>query len=105
MCRTGSVASRGRARRPAAVTSTTRQPGRSPAAAWPGWAETSLTKRADVLFAFRELIKQRRGDLAELISSEHGKVTSDAAGEVARGLEVVEFACGIPHLLKGGFSE
>jgi len=77
----------------------------SAAAAWPGWAETSLTKRADVLFAFRELIKQRRGDLAALISSEHGKVASDAAGEVARGLEVVEFACGIPHLLKGGFSE
>jgi malonate-semialdehyde dehydrogenase (acetylating)/methylmalonate-semialdehyde dehydrogenase len=75
------------------------------AAAWPGWAETSLTKRADVLFAFRELIKQRRADLAALISSEHGKVASDAAGEVSRGLEVVEFACGIPHLLKGGFSE
>jgi malonate-semialdehyde dehydrogenase (acetylating)/methylmalonate-semialdehyde dehydrogenase len=75
------------------------------AGAWPGWAETSLTKRADVLFAFRELIKQHRGELAALISSEHGKVASDAAGEVARGLEVVEFACGIPHLLKGGFSE
>ena len=77
----------------------------SAAQAWPGWAETSLTKRADVLFAFRELIKQHRGDLAAVISSEHGKVASDAAGEVARGLEVVEFACGIPHLLKGGFSE
>jgi malonate-semialdehyde dehydrogenase (acetylating) / methylmalonate-semialdehyde dehydrogenase len=75
------------------------------AGAWPAWRETSLTKRADVLFAFRELIKQRKGDLAALISAEHGKVTSDAAGEVARGLEVVEFACGIPHLLKGGFSE
>src|ERR1700734_3703739 len=75
------------------------------AGAWPGWAETSRTKRADVLFAFRELIKQHRGELAALISSEHGKVASDAAGEVARGLEVVEFACGIPHLLKGGFSE
>src|ERR1700683_312994 len=75
------------------------------AGAWPGWAETSLTKRADVLFAFRELIKQHRGELAALISSEHGKVASDAAGEVARGLEVVEFACGIPHLLKGGYSE
>ena len=75
------------------------------AQAWPAWRETSLTKRADVLFAFRELIKQRKADLAALISAEHGKVASDAAGEVSRGLEVVEFACGIPHLLKGGFSE
>ena len=77
----------------------------SAAQAWPGWAETSLTKRADVLFAFRELIKQHRSELAALISSEHGKVASDAAGEVARGQEVVEFACGIPHLLKGSYSE
>jgi malonate-semialdehyde dehydrogenase (acetylating)/methylmalonate-semialdehyde dehydrogenase len=75
------------------------------AAAFPVWSETSLTKRAGVLFAFRELIRSRSGDLAALISAEHGKVESDAAGEVARGLEVVEFACGIPHLLKGGFSE
>src|ERR1700729_1286519 len=73
--------------------------------AWPAWREASLTKRADVLFAFRELIKRHKADLAALISSEHGKVASDAAGEVSRGLEVVEFACGIPHLLKGGFSE
>ncbi|HEX4658916.1 MAG TPA: CoA-acylating methylmalonate-semialdehyde dehydrogenase [Streptosporangiaceae bacterium] len=75
------------------------------AAAWPAWRETSLTRRANVLFAFRELIRSRAADLAALISSEHGKVASDAAGEVARGLEVVEFACGLPHLLKGGFSE
>jgi len=75
------------------------------AGALPGWRETSLTKRANVMFAFRELIRQHQGDLAKLISSEHGKVASDAAGEVSRGLEVVEFACGIPHLLKGGFSE
>ena len=75
------------------------------AAAFPVWSETSLTKRAGVLFAFRELIRARSGDIAALISAEHGKVESDAAGEVARGLEVVEFACGIPHLLKGGFSE
>jgi malonate-semialdehyde dehydrogenase (acetylating) / methylmalonate-semialdehyde dehydrogenase len=75
------------------------------AQAWPAWREMSLTKRADVLFAFRELIKRHRSELAALISSEHGKVASDAAGEVSRGLEVVEFACGIPHLLKGGFSE
>ncbi len=75
------------------------------AAAWPAWRETSLARRASMLFAFRELIRSHTGDLAALISSEHGKVASDAAGEVARGLEVVEFACGLPHLLKGGFSE
>ena len=69
------------------------------------WGRTSLTKRATVLFAFRELVKNHAAELAALITSEHGKVASDAAGEVARGLEVVEFACGIPHLLKGGFSE
>jgi malonate-semialdehyde dehydrogenase (acetylating)/methylmalonate-semialdehyde dehydrogenase len=69
------------------------------------WGRVSLTKRATVLFAFRELVKSRTADLAALITSEHGKVASDAAGEVTRGLEVVEFACGIPHLLKGGYSE
>jgi malonate-semialdehyde dehydrogenase (acetylating)/methylmalonate-semialdehyde dehydrogenase len=69
------------------------------------WRHTSLSKRATILFAFRELIRQHQVELAELITAEHGKVASDAAGEVARGLEVVEFACGIPHLLKGGFSE
>ncbi len=74
-------------------------------AAFPGWSETSLVKRASVMFAFRELVKRHTAELAALISSEHGKVVSDAAGEVARGLEVVEFACGMPHLLKGGFSE
>src|SRR6202167_1383073 len=67
--------------------------------------KVSLSKRATVLFAFRELIKNHATELAKLITDEHGKVASDAAGEVARGLEVVEFACGIPHLLKGGFSE
>ena len=75
------------------------------AAALPGWRETSLVKRAGVMFAFRELVRARQADLAALITAEHGKVASDAAGEVARGLEVVDFACGIPHLLKGGFSE
>ncbi len=69
------------------------------------WGRVSLAKRATVLFAFRELVKSHTGELAALITSEHGKVAADAAGEVARGLEVVEFACGIPHLLKGGFSE
>jgi malonate-semialdehyde dehydrogenase (acetylating) / methylmalonate-semialdehyde dehydrogenase len=77
----------------------------SAAAAFPGWRETSLVKRASVMFAFRELVKQHTAELAKLISAEHGKVESDAAGEVARGLEVVEFACGMPHLLKGAFSE
>jgi malonate-semialdehyde dehydrogenase (acetylating)/methylmalonate-semialdehyde dehydrogenase len=74
-------------------------------AALPGWRDTSLVRRSAVMFAFRELIRTRRSELAAVISAEHGKVESDAAGEVTRGLEVVEFACGIPHLLKGGFSE
>jgi malonate-semialdehyde dehydrogenase (acetylating)/methylmalonate-semialdehyde dehydrogenase len=73
--------------------------------AFPAWRDASLAKRANILFAFRELVHRHRDELATLISSEHGKVESDAAGEVARGLEVVEFACGIPHLLKGGYSE
>jgi malonate-semialdehyde dehydrogenase (acetylating)/methylmalonate-semialdehyde dehydrogenase len=73
--------------------------------AFAAWRDTSLAKRANILFAFRELVRRNQDELAALISSEHGKVQSDAAGEVARGLEVVEFACGIPHLLKGGFSE
>jgi malonate-semialdehyde dehydrogenase (acetylating)/methylmalonate-semialdehyde dehydrogenase len=69
------------------------------------WRHSSLSKRTTILFAFRELLRQHTAELAALITSEHGKVASDAAGEVARGLEVVEFACGVPHLLKGGFSE
>jgi malonate-semialdehyde dehydrogenase (acetylating) / methylmalonate-semialdehyde dehydrogenase len=75
------------------------------AAALPGWRETSLVRRAGVMFAFRELVRAQQAEVAALITAEHGKVAADAAGEVARGLEVVEFACGIPHLLKGGFSE
>jgi len=75
------------------------------AKALPGWRSVSLAKRTTVLFAFRELLNAHRGELAGLISAEHGKVTSDADGEVARGLEVVEFACGLGHLLKGGYSE
>ncbi|MER5423129.1 CoA-acylating methylmalonate-semialdehyde dehydrogenase [Streptosporangium roseum] len=74
-------------------------------AAFPAWRDASLVKRTQVLFRFRELMYANRDELARLISAEHGKVHSDALGEVARGLEVVEFACGIPHLLKGGFSE
>jgi malonate-semialdehyde dehydrogenase (acetylating)/methylmalonate-semialdehyde dehydrogenase len=68
------------------------------------WAATSLTKRTRVMFAFREVLNRRKAELAAIITSEHGKVRSDALGEVSRGLEVVEFACGMPHLLKGGFS-
>jgi malonate-semialdehyde dehydrogenase (acetylating)/methylmalonate-semialdehyde dehydrogenase len=75
------------------------------AAAWPGWANTSLAKRAQVLFAFRQLLDERKHEIAALITAEHGKVLDDALGEVTRGLEVAEFACGIPHLMKGGFSE
>ncbi len=69
------------------------------------WRRVSLAKRASVLFAFRELVRSHASQIAQLITEEHGKVASDAAGEVARGLEVVEFACGIPHPFRGGFSE
>ena len=74
-------------------------------AAGEGWRNTSLTARSRILFAFRELADRHRDDLARLITAEHGKVSEDARGEVARGIEVVEFACGLPHLLKGEFSE
>ena len=69
------------------------------------WRTSSLSKRAAVLFAFRQLLHDRTDDLAAIITAEHGKVLSDAAGEIARGLENVEFASGVPQLLKGGFSE
>jgi malonate-semialdehyde dehydrogenase (acetylating)/methylmalonate-semialdehyde dehydrogenase len=72
--------------------------------AFPAWAETPPLKRARVMFRFKELLEQHQQQLAELISSEHGKLVPDALGEVTRGLEVVEFACGIPHQLKGEFS-
>jgi malonate-semialdehyde dehydrogenase (acetylating)/methylmalonate-semialdehyde dehydrogenase len=75
------------------------------AEAFPGWMQTSVSKRTKVLFAFRELVNAHAGELAELITDEHGKVLSDALGEVQRGLEVVEFACGIPSLLKGDYSD
>jgi len=74
-------------------------------AAFTQWRHSSLTKRTQILFAFRELVNKNKEKIAQLITAEHGKVLSDAQGEVTRGLEVVEFACGIPHLLKGGFSE
>ncbi len=69
------------------------------------WRQASLSKRAAILFAFRELLHERTPELAQLVTSEHGKVVADAEGEILRGLENVEFATGIPHLLKGGYSE
>ncbi len=74
-------------------------------AAFPAWRATSLSKRTDILFRIRNLMDQHRRELAALLTAEHGKVTSDAMGEIARGIENLEFACGIQHLLKGGFSE
>lgn len=78
---------------------------KSATAAAQTWRSSSLSQRAAVLFAFRELLHSRSDELAHIITSEHGKVLSDAAGEIARGLENVEFATGVPQLLKGGFSE
>ena len=74
-------------------------------AAFPAWRATSLSKRTDIMFKIRNLVEAHRKDIAALLTSEHGKVPSDALGEVARGLENLEFACGIASLLKGGFSE
>ena len=74
-------------------------------AAFPAWRATSLSGRAEVLFRFRELLDGNRKELASIITAEHGKVHTDALGEVARGIENVEYACGIPQLLKGEFSE
>jgi malonate-semialdehyde dehydrogenase (acetylating) / methylmalonate-semialdehyde dehydrogenase len=73
--------------------------------AFPAWAATSALRRARVMFRFRELLEEHADELAHLIASEHGKVLGDARGEVQRGLEVVEFVCGVPHLLKGEFSD
>jgi len=73
--------------------------------AFPDWRATALSRRAEVMFKLRELVDANRRKIAELVSSEHGKTVPDAMGEVARGLENIEFACGVPNLLKGGFSE
>ncbi|MPZ63682.1 MAG: CoA-acylating methylmalonate-semialdehyde dehydrogenase [Propionibacteriales bacterium] len=78
---------------------------RTARAAFEEWSQASLSKRASVLFAFRELVNAHLDELAEIVSDEHGKVVSDARGEVQRGLEVVEFCCGIPSLLKGDYSD
>jgi malonate-semialdehyde dehydrogenase (acetylating)/methylmalonate-semialdehyde dehydrogenase len=74
-------------------------------AAFPAWANTSLAKRQQVLFSFRELLNARKAEVAAILTNEHGKVTSDALGEVARGLEVVEWATSIPHLMKGEIAQ
>jgi len=74
-------------------------------AAFPAWRDTSLARRTQILFAFRELLNARGSELAAIVTAEHGKVLADALGEVMRGQEVVEFACGIPHLLKGAYTE
>ncbi|WP_281966215.1 CoA-acylating methylmalonate-semialdehyde dehydrogenase [Serinicoccus marinus] len=74
-------------------------------AAFPGWRDTSLAQRQAVLFRFRELLHERKDELATIITAEHGKVLADALGEIQRGLEVVELATGFPHLVKGAFSE
>src|SRR5215471_4168526 len=73
-------------------------------AAFPGWAATNPQRRARVLMKFLELAQKDFDNLARLLSSEHGKVIADAKGDVQRGLEVIEFACGIPHLMKGEFT-
>ncbi|GAA2395769.1 CoA-acylating methylmalonate-semialdehyde dehydrogenase [Dactylosporangium salmoneum] len=74
-------------------------------AAYPAWRAASLSRRAEVMFRFRELVDANRKEIASLVSAEHGKTVADAAGELARGLENIEFATGAPHLLKGGYSE
>ncbi len=75
------------------------------AGAFPGWRDTSLARRTQVLFTFRDLLNSRKGELAEIITDEHGKVLSDALGEISRGQEVVELACGVAQLLHGAVSE
>lgn len=73
--------------------------------AFPAWRTAALSRRTEIMFRFRELVDANRRRIAELVTMEHGKTLSDAMGEVARGLENIEFACGIPNILKGGFSE
>src|SRR5436305_6780058 len=74
-------------------------------AAFATWRQMSLAKRAELFFAIRELLHERREEVAKLLTQEHGKVLSDAIGEVTRGLEVIEFCCGLPTLLKSEYSE
>lgn len=77
----------------------------SAVAAFPAWRATNLSRRAEIMFNIRNLVHSHRNEIAALLSAEHGKVITDALGEIARGLENIEFACGIPHLLKGSYSE
>ena len=74
-------------------------------AAFPAWADTPPIRRARVLLKFLELVNQRKDELAAIITAEHGKVFTDAQGEVARGIDIIEFACGVPQLLKGDFTD
>ncbi|HQS42697.1 aldehyde dehydrogenase family protein, partial [Polaromonas sp.] len=74
-------------------------------AAFPAWADTPPIRRARVMFKFLELLNQNKDKLAHMITAEHGKVFTDAQGEVSRGIDIVEFACGIPQLLKGDFTD
>ena len=73
--------------------------------ALPAWSRTPVLRRARVMFKLKELIERDRAEIAQLITQEHGKVLHDADGSIQRGLEVVEFACGIPHLIKGEFND
>ncbi|MBL8536640.1 MAG: CoA-acylating methylmalonate-semialdehyde dehydrogenase [Hyphomonadaceae bacterium] len=75
------------------------------AKAFPGWAATNPQRRARVMFAFKALVEKHMDEIAHLLSSEHGKVIADAKGDIQRGLEVIEFACGVPHALKGEYTE
>jgi malonate-semialdehyde dehydrogenase (acetylating)/methylmalonate-semialdehyde dehydrogenase len=88
-----------------ASSQTSRDAIESAAAAFPTWRDMSLARRQEIMFNFRELLNRKKGELAAIITEEHGKVLSDALGEITRGQEVVEFATGMPHLLKGFYSE
>jgi malonate-semialdehyde dehydrogenase (acetylating)/methylmalonate-semialdehyde dehydrogenase len=90
---------------PLASADETRAAIQAAAKALTGWAGTPPAKRAQVMFNFRDRINSHMQELAEIVSAEHGKTIDDAKGSISRGLEVVEFACGIPHLLKGDYSE
>ncbi|WP_375420763.1 aldehyde dehydrogenase family protein, partial [uncultured Sphingomonas sp.] len=74
-------------------------------AAQPAWAATNPQRRARVMFAFKALVEANMDELARLLSSEHGKVIADSKGDIQRGLEVIEFCCGIPHVLKGEYTQ
>ena len=74
-------------------------------AAFPAWSDTPPIRRARIMFKFLELLNQSKDELARVITAEHGKVFTDAQGEVSRGIDIVEFACGMPQLLKGDFTE